>query len=135
TVTPRRSSAGVRRTQPSPPRRTPRDKDTVSDSATSPELVQRARAIVEREIDFRYHASFEKARDLDSADDLLAEVESLRTSTAVASAEPVRTSVLPRALAKLCRTPPLTPEQEQRCFRLMNSLKYRANALRSTVDP
>lgn len=42
---------------------------------------------------------------------------------------------LPAHLARLCEAEPLTAEQERAWFRRMNFLKYRANALRSTIDP
>lgn len=42
---------------------------------------------------------------------------------------------LPSHLARMCETSVLTPEQEQRLFRQMNYLKYRANALRSRLNP
>lgn len=42
---------------------------------------------------------------------------------------------LPAHLARLCESPMLTPEEEQELFRNMNYLKYRANVLRSRLNP
>jgi len=42
---------------------------------------------------------------------------------------------LPAHLARLCESGMLTPEEEQRLFRDMNYLKYRANVLRSRLNP
>ncbi|MHB8862911.1 MAG: sigma-70 family RNA polymerase sigma factor [Pirellulaceae bacterium] len=42
---------------------------------------------------------------------------------------------LPGHLARLCEASVLTPEQEQDLFRKMNYLKYRANMLRSRLNP
>jgi RNA polymerase primary sigma factor len=42
---------------------------------------------------------------------------------------------LPAHLARLCESGMLTPEEEQTLFRDMNYLKYRANVLRSRLNP
>ncbi len=42
---------------------------------------------------------------------------------------------LPAHLGRLCETQLLTAEQERQLFRKMNYLKFRANALRSRLDP
>jgi len=42
---------------------------------------------------------------------------------------------LPAHLARLCETELLTAEEERSLFRRMNYLKFRANAVRSTLDP
>jgi len=42
---------------------------------------------------------------------------------------------LPAHLARLCESGMLTPEDERELFRQMNYLKYRANALRSRLNP
>lgn len=44
-------------------------------------------------------------------------------------------SILPASIVQFCQAPLLTPEQERECFRMMNFLKFRANALRAKVDP
>ena len=53
----------------------------------------------------------------------------------VAVAEAPLPRNLPGHLARLCEARVLTPEQEQDLFRRMNYLKYRANMLRSRLNP
>ncbi len=53
----------------------------------------------------------------------------------VAIAEAPLPRNLPGHLARLCEARVLTPEQEQDLFRRMNYLKYRANMLRSRLNP
>ena len=53
------------------------------------------------------------------------------------AAEPQRAASreLPAHLARLCEADLLTADQERQLFRSMNYLKFRANALRSQLDP
>jgi RNA polymerase primary sigma factor len=52
------------------------------------------------------------------------------------NAEPIRTpdSGLPAHLARLCESDLLTADEERSLFRRMNYLKYRANAIRTSLD-
>ena len=92
-----------------------------------PRAVARAEAVLARELDFIHHPCFEAA-----------DADAIRT-------EPIpedgpgrrakRPTGLPAYLAALYETPLLTPDQEVALFRKMNYLKFRANQVRSRVDP
>ncbi|MCU0959327.1 MAG: sigma-70 family RNA polymerase sigma factor [Pirellulaceae bacterium] len=91
-------------------------------------LRERTLRLLRTEIEFISNKSF---RTIDR--ELEREVLAGETSFEVATS-PVPKS-LPSHLARLCETSVLTPEQEQELFRQMNYLKFRANALRSRLNP
>lgn len=88
--------------------------------------------VLSREIDFRFHPSFE------SYCGPLTLAEILPTPDEAEAMDPVAdrgTSVLSEPVRRICRTPLLTAAQERDCFLLLNYLRYRANALRASIDP
>lgn len=94
-----------------------------------------ARRLLSREVDFRYHASFEQMREQDLSE-IVPPLNRDETLNDPRSPEPAPTrSILPASIVDFCRAPLLTPEQERDCFRLMNFLKFRAHALRAQVNP
>lgn len=89
----------------------------------------RARKLLATEIAFIPNASFHLG-DAHEADG------SLASATGIPSAACHRgPDKLPAHLARLCESPLLGAAQEREMFRRMNYLKYRANALRATLDP
>lgn len=98
-------------------------------------LRDRARELLSHEIDFRYHDSFEHLRERELSEIVPAVEADDAPSEMHSSDSPGPRSILPPSIVQFCRAPLLTPAQERECFQLMNFLKFRANALRSTVDP
>jgi len=95
----------------------------------APELETRVRELLRKEIDFIGNREFSHKT---------AERQILRTPTAADHESPVRTKLpkdLPAHLARLCETQILTADEERELFRRMNYLKYRANVLRTRLDP
>jgi RNA polymerase primary sigma factor len=91
------------------------------------QLRRRLTQLLETEIDFIPNKSFASA---EAAAELLGDA---REASVVADAQVPRD--LPAHLARLCQAKLLSAEVEQKLFRRMNYLKYRANALRATLDP
>lgn len=96
-------------------------------SAAGSELRDRALAILRTEIDFIPNPEFrsDDFSDAEFVDATLAELQSLSNAPAD----------LPAHLRRMCDSELLTHEQEIALFREMNFLKYRANSLRSRIDP
>ncbi|MEO8495210.1 MAG: sigma-70 family RNA polymerase sigma factor, partial [Planctomycetota bacterium] len=94
---------------------------------TTSEIRKRALELLRTEIDFIPNPDFrcEEFSDTDFVDAMLAELE----SSASAPAD------LPAHLRRMCDSDLLSQEQETALFREMNYLKFRANALRSRLDP
>jgi RNA polymerase primary sigma factor len=93
-------------------------------------LVTRVRELLQREIDFIGNRKFSHKT---------AEKRIMTASDAYAEADERSFSTLPKDLpahlARLCETQVLTADEERELFRRMNFLKYRANVLRSRLDP
>lgn len=98
-----------------------------SPTLIDPRLIERVRQIVAREIDFIHSPAFD---DPGAEAVILVEVPESSPTGRVK-----RPAGLPAYLASLYEAPLLTPEQEVALFRKMNFLKYRANQLRSQLDP
>ncbi|MCA9123803.1 MAG: sigma-70 family RNA polymerase sigma factor [Planctomycetaceae bacterium] len=98
-----------------------------SSSDASPELRERALTILRTEIDFIPNPEFrtDDFSDTKFVDATLADLQS--SSNAPAD--------LPAHLRRMCDSDLLTHEQETALFREMNYLKFRANSLRSRIDP
>jgi RNA polymerase primary sigma factor len=98
-----------------------------SDAAREP-LRRRVRELLSHEIDFIPNGEFRKtaaaAEILESSEGLMAEGS---------TGAPPRD--FPAHLARLCETPLLSADEERDLFRLMNYCKFRANALRTQMDP
>ncbi|MCA9207872.1 MAG: sigma-70 family RNA polymerase sigma factor [Planctomycetales bacterium] len=99
-------------------------------------LVRHARQLLSTEIAFIPNRSFHKASvarqllnedHLPSADGGASDLKSTASSSLPKD--------LPGHLARLCATSLLTADEERELFRRMNFLKFRANALRSSLDP
>ncbi|MCO6454956.1 MAG: sigma-70 family RNA polymerase sigma factor [Pirellulaceae bacterium] len=93
-------------------------------------LAARAQELLDHEIDFIANPSFADATttaeiqaDLAAGDDITPH-----------SGDRVPRG-LPAHLARLCEAPLLSADAERRLFRALNYLKFRANALRATLDP
>ena len=87
----------------------------------------RALKLMQTEVDFIPNREFQAEDDL--CDDVVA--ATLRQSN-----DPSKTdAALPAHLLRMCDCELLTPVQERVLFREMNLLKYRANVLRSRIDP
>jgi RNA polymerase primary sigma factor len=93
-------------------------------------LVARVREVLQREIDFIGNRKFSHRT---------AEQRIMTASDAYAEADERSFSTLPKDLpahlARLCETQVLTADEERELFRRMNFLKYRANVLRSRLNP
>ncbi len=87
----------------------------------------RARRLLKTEIDFIDNAEFHGPSP--PIDCVLPAVGAKNSRPSAVSNE------LPGHLARLCEAELLTAEEEQQLFRSMNFLKFRANALRSQLDP
>jgi RNA polymerase primary sigma factor len=70
----------------------------------------------------------------DSKSEQLILGESQKKKPGRAQAKHTPQSGLPAHLARLCETELLTADEERRLFRRMNYLKYRANAIRTSLD-
>ena len=92
-------------------------------------LLSRAKQILDAEIDFIPNQSFLAA---DADEKIAKEDESI---CAEASRDAKIPRDLPGHLARLCEAKLLTAEEERRLFRRMNFLKFRADAVRSEIDP
>ncbi|MCA9223114.1 MAG: sigma-70 family RNA polymerase sigma factor [Planctomycetales bacterium] len=99
-------------------------------------LERHARQLLNTEIAFIPNRSFHKASvarqllnedHLPSADGGASDLKSTASSSLPKD--------LPGHLARLCATSLLTADEERELFRRMNFLKFRANALRSSLDP
>ena len=101
--------------------------DTPSASVSTPELQKRALEILRTEIDFIPNPEF-RTEDVNAGEYVAATLADLQSS----SNAPVD---LPAHLRRMCDSDLLTQEQETALFREMNYLKFRANALRSRIDP
>ena len=99
----------------------------VKSAEFDPRLAERARQIVGREIDFIYNPVFDEPA---AEAEILAEPPE-SASTGIAK----RPAGLPAYLASLYEVALLTGEQEVALFRKMNFLKFRANRVRSRLDP
>jgi RNA polymerase primary sigma factor len=92
-------------------------------------LKRRTREVLSREVSFIPNSAF---REMD--DDDVWRKELATTEPRIAAPSPTQSGFkMPAHLERLCQTPLLTAEEERRLFRSMNYLKYRANALRSTL--
>ena len=88
---------------------------------------KRLARLLQAEIDFIMHPSFAiQEREFEN------EVLTVGLTVSEVQAAPEN---LPGHLARLCATPILTASEERELFRRMNYLKYRANVLRSRLDP
>lgn len=92
------------------------------------DLKIRVRRFLEREIDFVPNRCFRDAR----AEKVILGTEQEAAATASASKMP---KDLPAHLARLCEAALLSADAERDLFRRMNYLKFRANALRTHLDP
>ena len=92
------------------------------------ELQQRIRKFLNREIDFIPNRSFRDAR---SESRILGQPLDAEQATPVSKLP----RDLPAHLARLCESELLSAETEAELFRRMNYLKFRANALRSQLNP
>ena len=94
------------------------------------DLLRKADELLRNEIAFISNPSFRLA-----AKQQVSTSERVRDIEADSEKLPVESLPgLPAHLARLCDTSLLTPEEERECFRRMNYLKYRANALRSKLS-
>ncbi|MBD3672184.1 MAG: sigma-70 family RNA polymerase sigma factor [Planctomycetaceae bacterium] len=100
-----------------------------SDQDVSAELLERAQATADLEIDFIPHDEFSKSGSYERMEEILVtEYENKRKPRVKPSPE------LPAYFAKLYETPLLTPQEEHDLFWAMNYLKYRANMLKVSLD-
>lgn len=100
-----------------------------STSGVGLEARRRAERLVEQEIGFIPHESFPLAATEREVLQHPLDAQSVPKSATCALQD------LPPHLARMCDEPLLSADQEQHLFRKMNYLKYRANALRATLDP
>lgn len=100
---------------------------TLNPTNQSDDLRSRAKQLLNSEIEFIDNPSF---RETAAEEEILdwTTFDSLTIQSNPTARE------LPTHLARLCDAPLLTAEEERQLFRLMNYLKYRANALRSRID-
>ena len=105
-------------------------------ATTAPQVIQqedydhhrsRVLKLMRVEIDFIPNHEFELEDD--GREDLVASTLRQGNDSSQADVD------LPAHLSRLCDCELLTPKQEQILFREMNLLKYRANTLRSRIDP
>ncbi len=90
------------------------------------ELIRQTREMLATEISFIPNARFMERSHAELA---------RRMDAASSNAKPTRVPAgMPAHLAQLCSAPLLTPPQEKALFCRMNYLKFRANAIRSTLD-
>jgi RNA polymerase primary sigma factor len=117
----------VRSTKKSRTKRQPARREIGADRS---ELRERTRELLGREIHFIGNRSFCRQG---------AEQEILRGDDAIRRSRNTQTTSLPQGLpahlARLCETRVLTAEDERDLFRRMNYLRFRANSLRSKLDP
>ncbi len=91
----------------------------------------RTLAMLRREIDFIPNPEF---RAESAAEEILGPASSSSTSPRQAARSRVPRD-FPAHLARLCETQLLSAEEERQLFRRMNYCKFRANALRTKLDP
>ncbi len=104
----------------------PRSVNNIGGRVPRRELVRQTRAMLDKEISFIPNPSFVER----SAGEL-----SRLTESPEPAGKPSRVPAgMPAHLAQLCAAPLLTPTQEKALFCRMNYLKFRANAIRSTLD-
>lgn len=117
-----RGRAGMRSTKPAavPPLDTGRQ-----------QLERDARRWLETEIDFVPNPEFRTSQ----AEEAILGAGCARAARLMAAPRAVPPADLPSHLAALCHSELLSAEDERELFRAMNYLKYRANVLRSTLDP
>lgn len=110
----------------------PRCYQTAACAAPSDAMRRRADELLQTEIDFIANPAF---RQPDAEAEILdhSAAQSQLDEPASSATSPPRD--LPAHLARLCERPLLTAEEERILFRRMNYLKYRANVLRSQLDP
>ncbi len=89
---------------------------------------QRARRIIQSEVNFIYSAEFER-------DEAESRILSSSTSEVTQKRREKPPKDVPGHLIHLWEIPLLTPDEERDLFRRMNFLKYRSNVLRSRLDP
>ena len=92
------------------------------------EVREHALRLLDKEIDFVSNTAFQ---DPDADDEILTDQPESADQQKIS--KPPRD--LPAHLARLCETHLLTAQQETHLFRKMNYLKFRANVLRSRLDP
>ena len=100
---------------------------TTARSSSGEATRQRALDILRTEIDFIPNPEFRA--DDEGENEIVAAILRGANSTAKAPAE------LPAHLRRICEAELLTHEQEAALFREMNRLKFRANVLRTRLDP
>lgn len=108
------------------------DMPTPNTPPVSRHLRQRAKRLLSVEIEFIDSKSFHSK---DAADQLLGNHPSVDLGQKTAHSIPASLKSLPSHLARLCETGLLSASEERQFFTQMNYLKFRANALRSTLDP
>ena len=95
---------------------------------------ERALRLLQTEIDFVPNAAFQSQdANQDTDTDDLAVLHATADNTGDDQLKNTRT--LPAHLASLCEGDVLTQDEERTLFRRMNFLKYKANVLRSQLDP
>ena len=125
-LTPPRSQTGKRTRAPKTTRRPAARRRTPVSAA----LLSRAKQILDAEIDFIPNQAFLCCRR--RREELPKEDHSI---CAEASRDAKIPRDLPGHLARLCEAKLLTAEEERRLFRRMNFAKFRADAVRSEIDP
>lgn len=95
-------------------------------------LEQRTRELLQTEIDFVSHPSFHSP---DAEGKILHGSFSGDLDETPNFIQAKHSQNLPSHLARLCEAGVLSVEEEQALFREMNFLKYKANSLRSQLDP
>lgn len=105
--------------------------------ACQKDLTERAHKILQAEIDFIPHSSFNDPE----ADRVILEAAISLDNTEKAAEQiwegmaPKGTRVLPAAVSRLCRSGVLSAKEERSLFRGMNYLKFKANMYRSRLNP
>jgi RNA polymerase primary sigma factor len=102
---------------------------TDSDSRAIDSLSHETREILRSEIQFIHNSKF---GDVDAEHEILDSDDRFSPENAPKARVP---KDLPAHLARLCETELLTADEERSVFRRMNYLKFRANSIRSTLDP
>lgn len=102
-----------------------------SDTVVEPQHRQETMRLLRQEIAFIHNVEFERM-DVESVEQATRSTPLYRDPPATPQAIPTG---LPAYLANLYTIPLLSAVGEQALFRKMNFLKYRANVLRSSLDP
>ena len=97
----------------------------------SPELLEKARYFAQLELEFIPNPEFRE----EWAEEKILRSASRESSDFVPTEGLDLPKDLPAHLARLCEAELLKASEERDLFRRMNYLKYRANALRVTIDP